>query len=371
MPTAEQNEPIQVFRAGNDRLLVRLPYSKDRVERMRSIKGRRWESDVKCWSLLESDQILPHLRHVFRDEQIEVHIGQPEPGRDEVPQWMKQLTEEMRLRGFRAKTLKSYTGHARRLVAHFCKSPEEISQGEIRTYLTEILQDGASHSYVNQCISALKFLYADTLKLERHLEGLPRPKKERKLPKVLGKGEVLRILQAIENRKHRAIMLLTYSAGLRVGEVVRLRREDIDVDRRLITVRQAKGRKDRQTLLSDFAFDALKIYLSQYRIRTWLFPGARPGRHLHERSVQKVFAQACARAGITKSASVHTLRHSFATHLLEAGTDLRYIQELLGHRSPKTTEIYTHVSQRSLSRIQSPLDTLMEADHGEPLPPDP
>jgi site-specific recombinase XerD len=160
-------------------------------------------------------------------------------------------------------------------------------------------------------------------------------------------------------------MLLTYSAWLRVGEVVRLRREDIDVERRLISVRQGKGRKDWQTLLSDVALEALRIYLSNYRIRTWLFPGARPGTHLHERSVQKVFARAYEKAGIKKAASVHTLRHSFATHLLESGTDLRYIQELLGHSSPKTTEIYTHVSQKSLSRIQSPLDSLMGAGHNE------
>ena len=360
----EQSGPILIYRSNPDRLLVQLPYSRHRVEIMRSIPGRKWEQDVKCWSIPESGEILPLLRQVFADDRIEVHKGHPSHLKVSAkPPWMELLIQEMRLRGFRAKTLKSYTGHSRRLADHFGKTPEEISQEEIRTYLTEILEEGASHSYVNQCISALKFLYANALKLDRHLEGLPRPKKERKLPKVLGKQEVLRILQAIENKKHRAIMLLTYSAGLRVGEVVRLKREDIDVERRLISVRQAKGRKDRQTLLSDFALEAIRIYLSSYRIRTWLFPGAKPGTHLHERSVQKVFTRAYEKAGITKSASVHTLRHSFATHLLESGTDLRYIQELLGHSSPKTTEIYTHVSQKSLGRIQSPLDSLMVSDH--------
>ncbi len=159
-------------------------------------------------------------------------------------------------------------------------------------------------------------------------------------------------------------MLLTYSAGLRVGEVVRLRCEDIDIDRKMILVRQGKRRKDRYTMLSEFALGALREYLRRYRPRTWLFPGARYGRHLHERSVQKVFQRAKEKAGIDKQVSVHTLRHSFATHLLEGGTDLRYIQELLGHESSRTTEIYTHVSQRDIGRIRSPLDQLMDGNDG-------
>ena len=200
------------------------------------------------------------------------------------------------------------------------------------------------------------------LRLEYPGDDLPRPRKERKLPKVLSRGEVLRLLGAVENVKHRAVMLLTYSAGLRVGEVVRLRCEDIDADRGLIHVRQGKRRKDRYTVLSEVAHEALRVYLIQYRPKTWLFPGAALGRHLHERSVQKVFQRACQRSGIKKSVSVHTLRHSFATHLLEGGTDLRYIQELLGHASSKTTEIYTHVSTKDLGRIRSPLDDFMGQD---------
>ncbi|MCL0077220.1 tyrosine-type recombinase/integrase [Dehalococcoidia bacterium] len=178
------------------------------------------------------------------------------------------------------------------------------------------------------------------------------------MPDILSRQEVLRLLEAVQNPKHRAIMLLTYSSGLRLGEVVRLKIEDIDSARRLIHLRQAKGRKDRYTVLSQVALDALRAYFKQYHPDQWLFPGAQPGRHLHERTVQKVFEQAREMAGIRKNVSVHTLRHSFATHLLESGTDLRYIQELLGHKSSKTTEIYTHVSERDIGRIQSPLDTL-------------
>lgn len=152
--------------------------------------------------------------------------------------------------------------------------------------------------------------------------------------------------------------LLIYSAGLRVGEVVRLKPEDIDSERGLIHVRQGKGRKDRYSLLAVQALDGLRIYFREYRPLKWLFPGSQPDRHLTERSVQKIFEHACVRAEIKKEVSVHALRHSFATHLLEGGTDLRYIQELLGHASCKTTEIYTHVSQKNLKNIQSPLDRL-------------
>ena len=199
-----------------------------------------------------------------------------------------------------------------------------------------------------------------TLHQQAPIENLPRPKKEHKLPDILSQQEVLRLFKAVENPKHRAIILLTYSGGLRLGEVVRLRVEDIDKDRQLIHIRKTKGQKDRYTLLSGVALEALRAYYRRYRPKTWLFPGARPGRHLHERSVQKVFERAHQKAKIRKHVSMHTLWHSFATHLLESGNDLRYIQELLAHSSSRTTEIYTHVSEKSISKIQSPLDSLMD-----------
>jgi len=150
-----------------------------------------------------------------------------------------------------------------------------------------------------------------------------------------------------------------YSSGLRVGEVVRLKLEDIDSQRMLIHVKQGKGAKDRYTLLSKIALIQLRNYVKEYHPETWLFPGAENKGHLTERTVQRVFENALIKARITKKASVHTLRHSFATHLLESGTDLRYIQELLGHQSSKTTEIYTHVTEKSINNIESPLDKLM------------
>ncbi|MFQ5891053.1 MAG: tyrosine-type recombinase/integrase [Gemmatimonadota bacterium] len=178
---------------------------------------------------------------------------------------------------------------------------------------------------------------------------------------MLSRREVVSLFQAVENPKHRAVLMLTYSAGLRVGEVVRLKVADIDPDRGLIHVRQSKGRKDRYVMLSEVALVALRAYAVTCRLTDWLFPGGRPGRHLHERSVQRVVREAARKAGIQKHVTTHTLRHTFATHLLEQGTDLRYIQELLGHASSKTTEIYTQVTRRSLSAIRSPLDAIATA----------
>ncbi|XEC97295.1 tyrosine-type recombinase/integrase [Paenibacillus tarimensis] len=168
----------------------------------------------------------------------------------------------------------------------------------------------------------------------------------------------MQILKAIHNLKHKAILYLTYSSGLRVGEVVRLKLQDIDQGRKTLYIRQGKGRKDRLTLLSDTAFKVVQDYLKEEKPGVWLFPGQTEGRHLTERSVQKVFEQALVSSGVKKKVSVHSLRHSFATHLLEGGIDIRYIQELLGHQSSRTTERYTHVSIKDVRRIKSPLEQI-------------
>lgn len=190
------------------------------------------------------------------------------------------------------------------------------------------------------------------MKKEDILINIPRPKKIKKLPKILSEKEVVKILNILDNEKHKTILCLTYSAGLRVGEVVNLKCENIDSDRMLIRVDQGKGRKDRYTLLSETALKQLQKYYQLYKPSDWIFPGAKEGKHLSERTVQRVFKNACKKAKITKDVSVHSLRHSFAIHLLERGTDLRYIQELLGHNNSKTTEVYTHVSKKSVEKIK-------------------
>ena len=340
---------IEIYRGEDERINVVLSYNAELITKTRSIAGRRWRPEVKCCNVPDSDGVL-----------------------DELPRRTRMLVamdEELKLRGYTAKTRKAYLGHVARFVRFSGKDPQALDGAAVREFVLHLLdQQDVSHAYANQCISALKFMYAKVLKQPAPIVNLPRPKRERKLPEIRSRQEVLRLLEAVENPKHRAIMLLTYSAGLRLGEVVRLKVEDIDSTRRLIHIRQAKGRKDRYTILSQVALAALRVYCKQYRPDRWLFPGAKPGQHLHERTVQKVFEQAREAAGIQKDVFVHTLRHSFATHLLEAGTDLRYIQELLGHKSSKITEIYTHVSERDIERIQSPLDNLLgQPREGEDL----
>jgi site-specific recombinase XerD len=245
----------------------------------------------------------------------------------------------------------------------------QLADDHVRTYLLErMVRADISAAYHSQSISALRFFFRQVLGRAGSLADLPRPRPDRRLPAVLGQSDARSLVNASNNLKHTANLMLLYSAGLRVSEVVRLRAEDIDSDRRMIRVRGAKGRKDRYTLLSDRAFAVIRDYQRQYGPTLWLFPGARPNRPLSTRSAQKVVEAASQRAGLTGRASAHTLRHSFATHLLEQGTDIRYIQELLGHASPKTTQIYTHVSRRDIARIRSPLDVEQPNPSPDPSP---
>lgn len=254
--------------------------------------------------------------------------------------------------------MKGYLYYNRDFLNFINKKPSEITDSDIKDYLLYLAEEKQSAtSTLNQAINALKFYYGTMLK-KKFLYDIKRPRKDKKLPVVLSAEEVAKILNSADNLKHKAILMLVYSAGLRVGEVVKLKPEDIDSKRMLIHIKGAKGRKDRYTLLSEKTLEVLREYWRQYKPDIWLFEGARAGRYLSTRTVEKILEHACEKANIRKDVSVHTLRHSFATHLLEGGTDLRYIQELLGHTSSKTTEIYTHVSTKSLGKIKSPLDSL-------------
>lgn len=280
------------------------------------------------------------------------------------PFWEKDaeqtFKEQLQLRGYSAKTAKAYSGHMRRYSQFLMIESEGDAVGSndghrVQSYSLHLLQQNFSHAYVNQAISAIKF-YRENMLYQKDNTPYVRPKKESKLPQVLTLQEVKALLGALANVKHRSLLALTYSSGLRVGEVVRLRMEDIDIGRRTLRVRQGKGRKYRFTLLSEQALAVVQMYVHQQSPEKWLFPGQTADRHLTERSAQKLFEQALLASGIPKKASIHSLRHSFATHLLESGIDLRYIQELLGHQSPITTQRYTHVTTNDIRRIKSPLD---------------
>lgn len=361
---------IILTKGSTDTLYVQIPYNTVHIQRIRQVTGRRWESDAKRWIIPYSNASLEEFTKHF--DALDVEIS-PELWVEsdllrswklsgEQTQWKRdELQQALRLRGYSRKTMKAYCNQIERFVASLPQVKTEISESHVQTYCLSLLERGISHSSVNQTISAIRFYCKHVLHHPAEFQYI-RPKKQTKLPNVLSEKEVTQLLKAVTNLKHKTILYLTYSAGLRVGEVVRLRYSDLDIERQSIIVRQGKGQKDRRTLLSNLAWNMVQKYIAAYRPDRWLFPGQSSDRHLTERSVQKVFEEARLKAGIVKKCSLHALRHSFATHLLENGTDLRYIQELLGHTSAQTTQRYTHVSTKNIQRIQSPLDRMDMGD---------
>jgi site-specific recombinase XerD len=355
---------------------IRFPYDPVLVERVKGLPGRRYHKEGTYWTVpggeenwrrlgealagrvvrFESSVSLKHQSLFYGASGQKMEDKGDPAGNGKA---LARYTEELKMRGYTGKTLRAYEGHMRRFAKFVRMGLDQVEEREVRRYLLHLIEgQERSSSYVNQAISALSLFYKTVMPRAFGFD-LPRPRREKKLPQVLGMDSVWRILTAPANVKHRAILYLIYAAGLRVGEVVRLRVDDIDSERMMIRIRQGKGKKDRYTMLSSAALALLRAYVRKDRPEHWLFPGAGGDGHIHERTVQKIFEQARVKAGIPKGPTVHTLRHSFATHLLEQGTDLRYIQELLGHASPKTTEIYTHVSRKALQNIQSPLDRLL------------
>lgn len=221
-----------------------------------------------------------------------------------------------------------------------------------------ILKKNLSASYQNQVINAIKLFYRNRFDRAMEVDFIQRPRREKRLPNVLSKKEIKAILEAPTNLKHRAMISLIYACGLRRSELLNLTLKDIHSDRNLLFIRQSKGKKDRVVPISMKLIAMLRDYYKAFKPKTWLFEGQIAGEKYSERSIQLVLNQSVSKAKINKQVSLHWLRHSYATHLLESGTDLRYIQELLGHSSSKTTEIYTHVSTRNLQQIRSPFDDL-------------
>ena len=277
-----------------------------------------------------------------------------------LPDLLDRMDQEMRLRGFSRGTRSLYRGHVERFYQLHEGEGLQCTSEECRRWLVSLLDRGLSYSYMSQALSALKFLHHNVLHQPAPVARIPRPRDGRHLPTVLSQEEARRLWLVVRNPKHRAVVLLLYASGLRVGELVRLRVQDIDPDRRLI-----QGRKDRYVMLADVAQKEIESYKRLEQPTHWLFPGDRRDRHLNTRTVQRVVAQAARKAGIKKKVTPHTLRHTFATHLLEAGTDLRYIQRLLGHKKSTTTEIYTQVADRDLAKIRSPADELLKGGFGD------
>lgn len=270
-----------------------------------------------------------------------------------------QMKMDLELKNFSPKTIRCYLTCMVHFVRHYGRSPVEMGEEEIRKYLHYLIKEKkASQSSIKQAYSAMKFFYGVTLGRPWNGVRIPRSKSRKKLPVVLSMQEVQSLLGSVDNLKHRAILTTVYSGGLRLGEATKLRVSDIDGKRMTILVQQGKGNKDRYTVLGHKTLDLLRLYYKTYRPVQWLFPSKDSDQPLSGSSVQRVFKKALHQAGIKKKASVHTLRHSFATHLLESGTDLYHIQRLLGHTTAKTTSVYLHITGRDLAKVKSPIDLL-------------
>jgi site-specific recombinase XerD len=324
---------------------------------LRALPARTWDRARRVWVVPGGEEIVELLRERFGEHRVRIAGAQDQSG------LLDEVDRALMLRGYSPRTRKVYRAHLRRFFAWSGATMHVgLETGAApREYLIHLV-DGrrVSKSYHNQVVSALRFLYQSVLRQPQLALEVPRPKREVTLPVVLSPHEVARMLTRARNPKHRALLTLLYSAGLRVGEVIRLKVTDLDTQRGLVRVRRGKGSKDRYTLLAERAVEAVRVYLAAYPTDRWLFPGAREGRHLTERSAQRVVKRAARAAGLSKDVTTHTLRHSFATHLLEGGTNLRIIQELLGHSSARTTQIYTHVTVSALQSVRSPLDNLRD-----------
>jgi site-specific recombinase XerD len=272
--------------------------------------------------------------------------------------WLKRLETELHARKYSPRTIKAYRYYNQNCCQVVQKIPDDIESRDIKAYLAYLNSArDFSASSMNLALSALKFFYHKVMQ-KNCVREQRRPRQDKRLPVVLAKSEITRLLDAVQNPKHRLLLMLAYSSGLRVSEVVALKRDHIDFARKTVYILAGKGRKDRTTLLSGIAAQGLQNYFALFPPGpgAWLFPGLPNSAHLSIRSAQKIFEISLAKAHIEKGATIHSLRHSFATHLLESGTDMRFIQDLLGHQSIKTTERYTHVAKRSALKISSPLD---------------
>jgi integrase/recombinase XerD len=271
----------------------------------------------------------------------------------------RRMIEDMKLKNLAPRTIEIYTGRVVAFARHFGRSPDALGREEVRSFLLHLVQEKhVSWSVYNQTVAALRFLYEVTLDRQGVMVRVPCPKQPKRLPTVLSLEETARFFAAVLSIKHRAILMTAYAAGLRISEVVALRVDDIDSQRMVLRVCQGKGRKDRNVMLSPRLLALLREYWKVARPAEWLFPGEIPGRPITVGTVHRICVQAAHAAGLGKHVTIHTLRHSFATHLLEAGTDIRTIQMLLGHRNLKTTAIYAHVAPTAVEMTQSPLDRL-------------
>lgn len=354
---------------GQELLRIKIPWNPSLIREVKKIPDIRWSPNQRAWLSPYQDELIPHVKELLAAEAFVEDGGLQEKLRQKAESRAYESAYANAIRKFEDWMIsKRYSENTRKtyvdalkvfLKFHQPKALSEIGAEDLIRFNKEyILQRGYSASYQNQVVNALKLFFQTIENRMLSIDSLHRPRREHRLPNVLSKEEVKKILEAHRNLKHKTMLSLIYACGLRRSELLNLVPADIQSHRNLLKISQSKGKKDRIVPVSDKLIELLRIYYKQYSPQTWLFEGQERGSQYSEKSLQSVLKQALEKAKIQKPVTLHWLRHSYATHLLESGTDLRFIQELLGHSSSRTTEIYTHVSNHSIQKIKSPFDDL-------------
>jgi len=358
-----------VINNSNRILKLYFSFSKNMSQQLKQIPYCTWNGEKRCWEIPYSEKFLAEVK-IIADSYGLNYIYHEEKKLKVIPRTSKydiknyrtcpqNFIDKLRELRYSQNTLDVYSDMFEEFINYYEDyALEDITEQMIMDFLRYLVTERhVSTSYQNQSINAVKFYYERVLGGRRKVYMINRPREEKFLPEVLSQEEVTALLNATENLKHKAILMTIYSAGLRIGEAINLKIKDIDSNRMQIRVEQAKGKKDRYTLLGNKTLEILRKYVAEYKPTIWLFEGAK-GETYSQKGIQAILKKSVEKVGIKKHITVHTLRHSFATHLLEAGTDLRYIQSLLGHSNSKTTEIYTHITTKGFDQIKSPLDNL-------------
>jgi integrase/recombinase XerD len=357
-----------IIHRGEERIRLDFPYDKFLIEKIRLIPGSAWSQSKRCWLIPRNKNSLIHLRKVLPltvelKEAISIKpVTEPEliSLTDTIRPTLQKFNHWMRSKRYSDNTIAAYTDALKAFLVFYIHKPVTAITNEdvIEFNNAFILKKRLSASYQSQVVNAIKLFFKTVERRSINIELIHRPKKPKLLPNVLSKEGVKLVLNSHNNLKHKAMLSLIYSCGLRCGELLRLKPSDIDSKRQVLLIRQSKGQKDRIAPLSSKIVLMLREYYVAYKPGHYLFEGQTKGSPYSARSLQSVLKQAVIKVRIKKPVSLHWLRHSYATHLLENGTDLRYIQEILGHSSSRTTEIYTHVSTKNIQKIISPFDYL-------------
>lgn len=332
------------------------------LSEIKNIVDCQWSSTMRCWHIPDNNFNIELLSKMFavklltKKPVMTVTSYKNEIKKSRVP---SKCLEQMKIKQYSINTIKTYCSVLNTLFWFYKDiDPVCITDDHIQKYMLHLVElRQVTAVYQRQLVNAIKFYYEKVLGRTLSSMSMQRPRKPKKLPVVFSEDEVKHLLRQVTNLKHKCILFTIYSAGLRRSEVLNLKISDIDSPRNCIVIRDAKGNKDRNTLLSKKLLVLLREYYKQYSPKVYLFEGANGGKY-STTSIRKIFSRALVNSGIKKEAHLHTLRHSFATHLLERGTDLRYIQSLLGHSSSKTTELYTHITTKGFENIPSPLDEM-------------